>query len=29
MEQSRRYLRSTPMLDFEDSAIARWIDALG
>lgn len=29
MEQSRRYLRSTPMLDYEDPAIARWIDERG
>ena len=29
MEQYRRYLRSTPKLDFEDPTIARWIDALG
>ena len=29
MEQSRQYLRSTPMLDYEDPAIARWIDEHG
>ena len=29
MEQPRQYLRSTPMLDFEDPAIARRIDARG